>query len=426
MRLLHGTYRLLGSFGLAIAVLLGMFVTTWVGTLEQRNRGLFEVQQDYFESIVAWHPVTVYGLDLELPLPGGGLLMGLLSLNLLVGGMIRIRKSGRTAGILVAHLGIALLMAAGMVKFASGHDGYLALIPGESSDEFVSHYEWEVAIHDASDQSDVRELLIPDADLRALEVDPFGSPSKLESLTRRLRRWLHTGSFEGRSTHLFESPELPFVLELSNFVPNAQVAPIGPMWKPTLPVVDGYSVIWRPKAPDAEFNSPAVYARALGATGEVLGEGILAGTARHPLTVAAGDDVWALSLRAKRYSMPFTVTLDEFYKEEHPRTEIAAVYRSDITTTRPEGLAERVRIEMNRPLRDGGLVLFQASYGERPTPEGPKTFSQFAVVSNPADKWPEIACWVIAAGMLITFGQRLVKYLRLQSDRRAASAGGAA
>jgi hypothetical protein len=420
MKTLERIYRLLGSFGLAIAILLGMFVTTFVGTLEQVHRGLYEVQRDYFESIIAWHPVVAGDVAFGLPLPGGGLLMGLLALNLAVGGMIRMRKDRRRLGILVTHLGIALLLAAGFVKFASGEDGYLALVPGESSSEFRSHYEWEVAIREVDGR---RELLIPDADLRALEVDPFGNPAEPYSFTGRLGRALTTGRLDGFAAQRFAHPDLPFELELSNFVANASVAPVGPMWQPTLPVVDGYSVVWRPKETEAELNSPAIEARALGPTGETLGASILAGVARAPWTLTSEGRTFLVELRARRFSMPFELRLDEFHKEEHPRTDIPSVYRSDVTTVRPEGPSEQARIEMNRPLRDGGLVLFQASFGERPTAGGPVTFSQFAVVRNPADKWPEYACWVIAAGMLLAFGERLLGFMRAQSARRAAEVG---
>ena len=41
------------------------------------------------------------------------------------------------------------MLAAGLVKLTASADGHVTLYEGESSDDFVSYYLWEVAIHDA-------------------------------------------------------------------------------------------------------------------------------------------------------------------------------------------------------------------------------------------------------------------------------------
>ena len=410
-----------GSYGLAVFVLAAMLVVTLLGTLAQKRIGLYEAKLNYFDSLIAWEPVDLFGWRTSLPLPGGALLMALLSVNLLIGGLIRIRKSWRTAGVIVAHIGIALLMAAGLVAMLAGREGYVALFPGETASEFRSHYEYEVAIRSADALDGGQELVIPDADLRVLEVGLDGRPAP-SSLLAPLWRYLETGTFERREAQVFQSPELPFALELSHFVPNGGVAPLNAASASPLPVVDGLTVVPRPKAVQAEENLPAVYARALAPDGELLGETILAETATRPWAVAVGDAVWAVSLRPKRFAMPFEVRLEEFFKDEHPRTDMAAVYRSDVTALRGDGREERVRIEMNQPLRDDGFVMFQASFTEFPGEEGPRYRSQFAVVRNPADKWPEYACWVIGAGLVFAFGARLWGFLRKQQRARAEGA----
>ena len=69
---------------------------------------------------------------------------------------------------------------------------------------------------------------------------------------------------------------------------------------------------------------------------------------------------------------------------------------------------------MNEPLRDGGLVLYQASWGPSNARPGERLFSTLAVVRNPADHWPLAACLVIAAGLLFHFGRMLVGYVRVE------------
>lgn len=384
----------MSSYGLAVVVLGFMFVLTYLGTIEQKRLGLYAAQKMYFESWLVMYP-TKFG---SMPLPGGMLLMGLLALNLLFGGLVRIRKTRRTAGIIVAHIGIAILMAAGLVKQIDSDDGFLDLIEGEYADEFKSFYEWEVAVFDAEADGPVEELLIPDAHLRSLGSD---------------------------GTRTYVHPTLGFELVLSHFIPNGRAVPVGPMWDQTYPVVDDYSVFEFDLSTQAEANIPAVYA-AVRIDGDTVTEGILSGLEQHPLVVATGDSLMALTLRQKRFKMPFTVRLEDFHKEEHPRTDIPSVYRSDITkvvgdVAQPDA-EEPLRIEMNRPLRDGGLVVFQASYGDRMTDEGVRPFSQFAIVRNPSDHWPVAACIVIGAGLLIAFTERLFAFVRKQNEKRRAAA----
>ncbi|QDU67184.1 cytochrome c biogenesis protein ResB [Engelhardtia mirabilis] len=391
MKPIRAVIDVLGSFGLSVAVLSGMLLLTFLGTVEQQNTGLYEVQKNYFESWIAMHP-TRWG---EMPLPGGVLLMSLLAVNLAIGGLVRIRKSKRTAGIIICHVGIALLMAAGLVKLTNSDDGFLALVEGESSDDFVSFFHWEVAIYDAEADPDapVQEILIDDTDLRALS---------------------------GGRSRVFSHPDLGFQLELSNYVPNGRPLPVGPQWRSEYPIVDGYATYTFPKANQAEENVPVVYARAL-VGGQVTSAGILYGGEASPLILGNGDELMALSLRKQRFQMPFTVHLDDFHMEEHPRTRIASVYRSDITKLQ-DGVEDKVRIEMNRPLRDSGLVLFQSSYGTRMTDLGPRPYSQFSVVRNPSDHWPLYACIVIGVGLLFAFVQRLTAFLKKQNAARRAAA----
>ncbi len=112
MHLLTAIARVFGSFGLAVALIFTLFLLTWFGTLEQIDHGLYDVQKRYFES---WFVVHHLG-PVPILLPGGMKVMVLLALNLMVGGMIRIRWNRRNAGVLVAHFGMAFLMVAGAVK----------------------------------------------------------------------------------------------------------------------------------------------------------------------------------------------------------------------------------------------------------------------------------------------------------------------
>jgi hypothetical protein len=167
---------------------------------------------------------------------------------------------------------------------------------------------------------------------------------------------------------------------------------------------------------EAEANVAGVYATVRDAQGEQTA--ILWGITERPWVVDMGERRWALLLRHKRYRMPFRIQLDRFTKLEHPGTDIPSEFSSDVTQS-SGGEQRALLIRMNEPLRDEGLVLFQSSWGPPNAREGDRLFSVFSVVRNPSDHWPLYSCIVIGVGLLITFTQKLRRYVSAQSALRA-------
>ena len=91
---------------------------------------------------------------------------------------------------------------------------------------------------------------------------------------------------------------------------------------------------------------------------------------------------------------------------------------SDVTKIE-NGISQALKITMNEPLRHKGYTLFQASWGPANAKPGEPLFSTFAVVKNPADKFPEYACIIIAFGLLVHFSQKLFRYIKLQNRKTA-------
>lgn len=378
-------FDLAASYGFACILLGFLFVLTFLGTIEQMDHGLFEVQKKYFESLFLVHWL---GGTVPLPLPGVYLVLILLGVNLVAGGLLRIRKSKATVGVIVIHIGILIMLAAGFVKLKMSSDGGLTLYENESSDDYQSHFEWEVAIWDSAQTTSVKELLIPNDDI----VDLGG---------------------ERKRTFESKDKALPFTLELSHFERNAMVLPKGPNWQTPWPVVDGFAVRVLPPHKEAEANIAAVFMKVNGA------DSILWGAAAYPTIVDAGGTRWAVSLRKKRFKMPYTIRLDKFTHELYPNTMTPKVFLSDVTVVESSG-THGAKIEMNQPLREKGLVVFQASWGPEGAPAGTPLYSGFAVVQNPSDSWPLWSCIVIAIGMIIAFSQKLLGYIRVQQVERKA------
>ena len=89
-------YAIFTSFGLAVVLFMLMFVLIFLGTLYQVDHGLYEAQKRYFTSVIAYHEVG----PLVVPLPGAYTVLALLGVNLILGGLVRIRKSWKRPGII--------------------------------------------------------------------------------------------------------------------------------------------------------------------------------------------------------------------------------------------------------------------------------------------------------------------------------------
>jgi hypothetical protein len=372
----------LSSLGLSCTLLVLLGLLTWLGTLEQVDYGLFEVQKKYFESLFLVHDFGA----LSIPLPGAGLVLGLLFVNILLGGIVRLRKGWSMAGILVTHIGIALMLVSGFVKLFFSNDGHVTLYEGQSASAFQSYYRWELAIAEDLGDGRLREYKVPQEDFADALT---GAPVTLRAAG------------------------LPFALELEHFLPNCSPLPKGPMFDVDLPVVDGFFLQAHPRDKEAERNVAGLYATAIGADGK-RHQGILWGVESAPWTVSTPEGRFGIELRKEQYPMPFTVRLEDFTKEDHPGIDMPKAFSSDVTVVQND-TSRPVRIEMNQPLREGGLVLYQASWGPAGSPPGTPLFSTLSVVRNPADQWPLVSCIVIASGLLLHFSRKLARYVRVEA-----------
>jgi cytochrome c biogenesis protein ResB len=136
------------------------------------------------------------------------------------------------------------------------------------------------------------------------------------------------------------------------------------------------------------------------------------------LTVEYEGRRFGVALRREQWVMPFTVALDEFTKEDHPRMMMPKSFSSDVVVIEP-GSERKVKISMNEPLRQDGLVLYQASWGPSNARPGDRLFSTLAVVRNPADQYPLYSCIVIAIGLVMHFSIKLMKHIRHEAQRAA-------
>jgi len=307
--------------------------------------------------------------------------------------VLRLRIGWRGVGVMIVHLGILILLVAGLAKMVSGEEGILRLFEGQQSDYFESERLWEVAIWEIGGAEPVPEHVIEHSFFSDLD---------------------------GSSSRTFTSKELPFDLVLSGFVPNCRALPEGAIDETAGPIVDGYGLRAVAAAGDDELDVAGLHAEAR--VGGESRRGILWGFEVLPWTVNAGGKDWAITLRLARYPMPFSIRLEDFEKEDHPGMRMAKAYRSTVTRIDDAG-SDRVLIQMNEPLRHEGLVFFQSSWGPQNLASPSRFYSVFSVVRNPADRWPEYALWVITAGLVIAFGRKLLVFLASRERTPAGPVG---
>ncbi len=396
------------SFGLATALLVILLILTFLGTLEQVEHGLFDSQKKYFESWwitsidlgACLRALSVPTKEITMPilLPGGMLAMALLTITMICGGLLRIRKNPRTVGVIIAHFSIVFMLIAGGVEFAFKKEGNMALLEGQTSDEFQSFHKRVIEIEqvDPPAKDGKRSVLVIHDNLFG-DLVPDGSTGKARTFTHA---------------------SLPFELTLMNYQENSE--PHRADGTEGREVVDGYFLQPKTKNTTSEQNIDGIYASVKDKSGAVQ-KGILWGAAAAPWTVKADGKTFLIDLARERWHLPFAVKLDKFEREVHPGTERARKFSSQVTKIIGDHQEKKV-IKMNEPLRDSGYVLFQASFSQGENGGRMQQQSVFEVVQNPADNWPLYSCIAVAIGLLIHFISMLARFIKRTSPKASSAA----
>jgi hypothetical protein len=399
-------FAFFSSFGLATSVLVMLLVLTFLGTLEQAEHGLVASQARYFESAfidridigACWRALAFDSYwkigDVSLPLyivPGGYTLMAILFVNLLCGGIVRIRKSPKTIGVIISHFAILFMIAAGAVTHHFAKEGNLGLREGQTSDEFLSFHDRVIEIEkvQTDDKAKRSVLVLDEAKFRDLDAG------------------------KGRT---FTNDSLPFDLLITGWKKNARPKPDGNRSRGD--AVDGYFIQEMPTLDESgaamadEQLASACIAIVKDKKGGTVQNGILWEFEAAPWTVTVGADKYLLSLVHRSYKLPFAVRLDQTEEEKHPGTERARRFSSKVTKI-SDGREEKRLISMNEPVRSEGYAVFQSTFSSGEKEGTGVKSSGFMIVENPADHWPLISCIIVAEGLLLHFLMMLARFLKV-------------
>jgi hypothetical protein len=407
--LLAKLYDFFSGYLLAVILLTLLLALTYFGTMAQVELGLYEASEKYFESFFLTEKIA----GVPVLLPGVYLVSALLFLNLTLGAIVRARKSWRRPGMLIAHGGILYILVAGFVAFHYTKEGNMLLYEPNGSD--VRHQSDE--IYNLTNWS--------------IEVTKYDSNGK--------REFIHVigpdqlgGDWEAGSTRTYVNSDIPFQIKVSGYLRNiangkGQLAGLlSEKWAKDkgVRIIEGYGVEAVPTNKSMEFNLPAAYidiyvkVKSNEYASEPVSSALIIGSgpmSPRPFTFSVNDEQWSVDLTRQRYTLPFAIELENFQKEDHPGTMRAREYSSDVIKI---DTGRKVHISMNKPMRDAGFTLYQASWGPEGARPGDRLYTSLAVSYNPADQWPKYGTYVIAIGMTIHFVQKLFSYLKRSNRSR--------
>jgi hypothetical protein len=367
----------LSSMKLTLLCLGLLMVLVIACTLLQVPLGTHLAVERTIRSFLVWY--TPDWSPVQIPVfPGGGLVGGVLLVNLLFAQFLKLERSRRKAGLWLAHLGLALLFVGEFSTALLQVESQMPVEVGQTKNYSEDTRLMELAVVDATDPSKDTVTTIPESFLRPGAV--------------------------------IETPSLPFKLAVKRWYENSDLGmrkPADPPSEATAGVGANLSVSEAPivTSDDAQNAAAALVEPVAG--GEGLGTYWVSNALGAPQGFAREGRTWRLVLRPRRYYLPFSVTLKEFKHDIYPGTDIPKNFSSLVRLNDPSAGEDRdALIYMNHPLRYGGKTFYQASFGQG------DQLSVFQVVRNPGWLIPYLSCVLVALGMILHFGVKLAASLK--------------
>ena len=362
----------ISSLSLTITCLAFLMVLVVACTLAQVRLGTLGAVNLYMRSWFYWMPLG----GLSIPIFPGGALVGLVLLvNLVAAQGRRLELSWKKAGIWVVHAGLILLVVGEFVSGGFQVDARLAFEEGQTAGYVEVPREVELAVVDVTDPA----------------VDDVYGVSE-------------TALGRGGTVGI---PGTPLSVRVKTFDRNAQLLRGGGATGVDRGAGVGLDV--RPLPPvtvDDQVDLSVAVVEVM-AGGARVGTWLASNAIETPQTFQAAGRTWALSLRARREYLPYTLTLKDFKHDVYPGTTIPKNFSSLVRLNHPARGEDRdVLIYMNQPLRYEGKTFYQASFGKD------DTLSILQVVENPGWLLPYLSTVLVTVGLLVHFGISLRRGVR--------------
>ena len=338
--------------------LIWLIILVFFGTIAQKDIGLYASQMKYFSSF--------YFLFLGfIPLPGGRLVLLLMTVNLFSSMFKRNLWQLKKIGIVIVHLGGLLLLVGGGLTAYFSSEGNMVIAEGEATNYVDDYHNMELTFVNNSLKDSIEYTVVD------------------ESLL-----------YEGSRFQIFdEGPEIYIISNIKNVRIENRISPADSIYKGLLE-----KFVLLPKKPEPENtqNRPALIYKIEGTSngsdgiyGLFLGQGL-----NDPYKIK--DQIFHSEYRRERTYVPFDIELIDFEKIMHPGTNVAKSFSSDVNLIEND-IPRRTLIKMNEPLRHKGYTFFQASFIEDSDVET----TVLATVKNYGRLFPYISSIIMSIGLLI-------------------------
>ena len=346
-----------------VYAIIWMMILVVLGTLAQKDMGLYASQNRYFSAWITWFWF--------FPMPGGRITLIIILINLSFFFFQKSIWKIPKLGIVILHMGGILLLVGGGLTAMFSSEGNMVIDEGAQSNYVEDYHFMELAAINIT-AGDFDDYIIFDQSL--LKRDEILAYENLDFEIEVLQ-YIENCQPEKRST--------PAGIQYRGMVKNFMLTELKPEKEDN----------WN--RPGLIFQVSNSGTNADGLYGVFLGQPV-------PQTLSINNQNYVITLRRKRSYLPFSIELLDFKKVMHPGTEIAKSYSSEINLLE-EGTTRRVLIQMNEPLRHKGYTFYQSSFIEGP--EGETTV--LAAVKNYGRLFPYISSIIMCIGLLFHLFMKL-------------------
>jgi hypothetical protein len=360
-KMLRKSIKILASLKLTVILIAILGVIVIWGTFYQVDHGIYAAQKRFFGS---WFFLEL----LFIPLPGIKTIITLLAINLLASGVrvfsFRIEKFG----ILLMHLGTAILIVGAGIAASLINESTITLAEGESTSVALRSHEWEISLYQKNAGT---FTLLGRSGLSKLKVGQNVRFNESDINVKIQELYSNCRAF-GSNPHVIKSIEYTAPQQDGNNVPGVVMT----------------------ISPDGSGST-------------LLQKMIMYGGASAPSMVILGNDTLMGMLQPVQVKLPLNIQLVKFTQEYHPGTNNARSYQSQVTVKNNE-INRTAVISMNRPFRYKTVSFYQTGFSQN---DG-KVVSTLSVVDNPVRFVPYLSSIIVIAGLLYHFMFVLVTFVR--------------
>lgn len=358
--MLKKVIQVVGSLKITIVLIALLSIVVVWGTFYQVDHGIYAAQKRFFES---WFFVEL----LIIPLPGIKTIIALLSINLIASGVRIFSFKIEKLGILLMHVGTAILIAGSGIAASMINESTITLAEGESTSVALKSHEWQISLFQKKEGT-----------FTSLGSGIFSKFKKGQliqfhnsGVNLKILELYTNCSADGSNPHHIESLQYQSIQKDGNNVPGAVVTVCG---------TDGSSEVSKM---------------------------ILYGGSSMPSITTLNSDTIVGVLQPMQVSLPLNIQLLKFTHEFHPGTGNARSYQSQVAVKNSEVNRTAV-ISMNRPFRYKTVSFYQTGYSQ----DGDKVVSTLTVVDNPVRFIPYLSSIIVIAGLFYHFIFALTKFIR--------------